>query len=686
MTEKVLVCVAWPYANGPLHLGHIAGSILPPDIFARYHRMRNHKVLMVSGSDQHGTPITVHAEALGVEPEELAGFYHKLNKGCIEDLGIKFTLFTETHTKEHSEVVQDLFLTNLEKGHIYKKEMSSPYCGKCQRFLPDRYVQGTCPYCGSEEAKGDQCDGCGKTLDPGDLVEPRCKTCGGEPEMRTTEHFFFKLTDFQKPLERYVEENRDHWRKNTINYTMRWLNQGLKDRPITRDLKWGVDIPLEGYDDKRIYVWFDAVTGYLACSKTYSKMIGREDYWKEFWLDPDCKSYYFLGKDNVPFHTIIWPSMLMGYDDNLNLPYDVPANEYLMLGGAQFSKSRRHAVWLHTYLDRYDPDVLRFYLCMHLPEARDTDFTWETFVEVNNNVLVATYGNLIHRVLTFTKKNFDSRIPDPGESSIPGLKEGIEARGKEISGFIEGRQFKNSIKSFLYLAQEGNKYFGEQAPWESIKTDKGKCSQVMYECIRLVRAMAVYSSPFMPKAAQRLWEMLGYDGKVEEVDWTSALDDPPVGQSLRDIKVLFNKLDVDEVLDQEKGADLVEDEFLEHLRKKGEAKEEKTMEIDIDYLSKMDLVVAKVDDVRDHPNADKLYIIDIELGDGEKRQIVAGMKPYYKPEELKGKKIVVVANLKPAKLRGEMSQGMLLAAEDDQGNVSLLTLDKDNVGPGSRVK
>lgn len=694
--KRLLVCVAWPYANGPLHLGHVAGSLLAPDIFARYHRMIGYEVLMVSGSDEHGTPITVHAEKLGVSPEELVRFYHKLNKECIEKAGIKFSLFTETHKENHIKVVQELFKRLYEKGYIYKRTMEAPYCPKCNRFLPDRYVEGTCPHCGYEESRGDQCDHCGKTLDPEELISPRCKICGGMPEFKETDHFFFKLSAFQRKLEEYVEKNKDHWRKNTYRYTMKWLREGLKDRPITRDLTWGVEIPIGHYPDKRIYVWFDAVTGYLACSIEYSRMIGHPDYWRKFWYDPKVKSYYFLGKDNVPFHTIIWPAMLMGYDENINLPYDVPSNEYLLLSGAQFSKSRRHAIWLHSYLQRYSADVMRFYLTWIMPENRDNDFRWENFVKANNNVLVATYGNLINRILTFTKKGFDGKVPPLQDEYMTrddrDILAAIERYGKKIGQYIEKCEFKNAIRALFALAQEGNRYFDTKAPWKLIKEDKDKCGTVMNICLRLAKALAIYSLPFMPFSAQKLWRMLGYNDDIENHQWNEALSPVPTGQKLGDIHVLFNKLNLEEVLCAEKKASelVVEDEFLEYLKSKGKIKEEVEMakeQIDLKEFSKIKLLVAEVEDVKNHPKADKLYILKLNLGSEGKRQIVAGLRDHYKPEELKGRKIVIVANLKPVKLRGELSEGMLLAAEDSDGNIAVLFTDETrNVSPGARIR
>ena len=353
--ERIFIAVAWPYANGPLHLGHIAGCYLSADIFARYHRMKGNDVLMVSGSDTHGTPITIRADQEGITPQEVVERYHAMFLEAWQKLGITFDLFTTTNTANHEKVVHDVFKTLHDKGYIYTADMLLAYCAQCVRYLPDRYVEGTCPYCQNPRARGDQCDSCGRTLDPQELVEPRCAICGATPEFRESEHFFLKLSAFEKPLLEWVEK-QTHWRPNVLNFTRRFLQDGLKDRSISRDLTWGVPLPMDGYDSKRIYVWFEAVIGYLSAAVEWAEMNGKPDAWEDFWKDPATKSYYFIGKDNIPFHSIIWPAIILAYDKGLNLPYDVPANEFLSLENQKFSTSQNWAVWLPDYLERYDPD------------------------------------------------------------------------------------------------------------------------------------------------------------------------------------------------------------------------------------------------------------------------------------------------------------------------------------------
>ena len=373
MSERIFIGVAWPYANGPLHLGHLAGCYLAADIFARYHRMRGDDVLMVSGSDAHGTPITIRADQEGISPEEVLNRYHSKFLETWQQLGITFDLFTHTHTENHEKAVHEIFGTLREQGYIYPAVMQLAYCAGCDRFLPDRYVEGACPHCGEVRARGDQCDTCGRTLDPQDLIQPRCALCGQSPEFHDSEHFFLKLTAFEQPLLEWVQQ-QSHWRPNVLNFTRGFLEGGLKDRAITRDLSWGVPVPLEGYEDKRIYVWFEAVIGYLSAAMEWAQQTGQPDRWQDFWKEPTTKSYYFIGKDNIPFHSIIWPAMLMGYGHDLNLPYDVPANEFLSLENRKFSTSQNWAVWLPDYLERYDPDPLRYLLSINMPESGTLTF------------------------------------------------------------------------------------------------------------------------------------------------------------------------------------------------------------------------------------------------------------------------------------------------------------------------
>jgi methionyl-tRNA synthetase len=548
MAEKILVAVAWPYANGPLHLGHIAGAYLPADIFARYHRLKGNEVLMVSGSDQHGTPITIKAEQEGKTPAEIAARYHRDFLESWQGLGISFDLFTSTGTANHAQVTQDIFLTLFKKGYIYKASTSQPYCPKCKRFLPDRYIEGTCPFCHSTGARGDQCDDCGKPMNPAELLEPRCRLCGTAPQFQDSEHFFLKLSAFQDKLAAWAGE-QGQWRPNVYALTQRYLKEGLKDRAITRDIGWGVPVPLEGYENKRIYVWFEAVIGYLSATKEWAKSRGDGEGWRPFWQDKDTKSYYFIGKDNIPFHTIIWPAMLMGYG-GLNLPYDVPANEFLTIEGKKLSTSRNWAVWLPDYLSRYDPDPLRYLLSINMPDTGDTDFSWREFFRRNNDELVATYGNLVNRVLTFVYRNFEGGVPQSGklDDQSQKLLDKAEETLNTVGELISQCHFKQGAMAAMALAQEANRYLDDKSPWKIIKEDRTAAATALYVALGVISALKTALYPFLPFSSRKLHQMMGFGGTIESDGWKLML--PTGGQKLGEPEPLFTKLD-EELVEEE---------------------------------------------------------------------------------------------------------------------------------------
>jgi len=555
LPERIFIAVAWPYANGPLHLGHIAGCYLSADIFARYHRMKGNDVLMVSGSDTHGTPITIRADQEGISPKEVVERYHGMFLEAWEQLGITFDLFTTTQTENHERVVHDIFNTLYDKGFIYTGDMLLAYCPQCIRYLPDRYVEGTCPHCGNTRARGDQCDACGRTLDPQDLLEPRCSICGATPEFRESEHFFLKLSAFEKPLLEWVEK-QTHWRPNVLNFTRRFLQDGLKDRAISRDLSWGVPLPLEGYESKRIYVWFEAVIGYLSAAVEWAEKNGKPGAWEDFWKDPDTKSYYFIGKDNIPFHSIVWPAIIMAYDKGLNLPYDVPANEFLSLENQKFSTSQNWAVWLPDYLERYDPDPLRYLLSINMPESGDSDFSWSEFVRRNNEELVATYGNLVNRVLSFTYRNFDGKVP--GVQSLDEVDEGLLRAAREtmdsVSNSIYNCRFKAGITQAFSLAQEANRYLDTKAPWKTIKEDRDQAGASLTVAMQAINCLKIILYPYLPFSSQKVHEFLGFDGPVAEDAWDfdSIVNGIKEGASLRQPSPLYTKLDA-EIIEEEVG-------------------------------------------------------------------------------------------------------------------------------------
>ena len=549
MSERILVAVAWPYANGSIHVGSVAGAYLPADIFARYHRLKGNEVVMVSGSDAHGTPVTIAAEQSGMSPEEFSGGYQTEFLDGWERLGISFDLFTTTHTENHTATVQDMFLRLLEKGYIYKDTMSQPYCETDGRFLPDRYVEGTCPHCGYDGARGDQCDSCGRPLDPDDLIGIVCRTCGNAPVTRETEHFFMKFSAFEDQLLDWVRK-QDHFKPNVKNFTIAYLEGGLHDRAITRDLEWGVPVPLEGYDDKRIYVWWEAVIGYLSATKEWANRTGQPERWKDFWQN-SCRAYYFMGKDNIPFHTMIWPSMLMGYG-GLNLPYDLPANEYLNLEGQKVSTSRNWAVWLPEYLERYEPDPLRYMLAAIMPETSDSQFSWEEYVRRNNNELVATYGNLVQRVLVMVRRNFDGVVPPRGslDDASEGLLDEARHRFDEAGANLELCHFRAALQATMLLAQAANRYLDSKAPWHKVHDDKGDAASTLWVAMTVINCLKTMFCPFIPFSSEKLHAMMGLAGSVHDQGWRWNPDDIRPGAALPPPEPLFAKLD-DSIVEQE---------------------------------------------------------------------------------------------------------------------------------------
>lgn len=552
--DHILVAVAWPYASGPRHLGHAAGAYVPPDIFARYHRMAGDHVLMVSGSDMHGTPITVAADKLGVTPRELAEENHLGIAESFRRLGLSYDLYTTTLTPIHYRATQDFFLRLLEKGYLFQATQEAMYDPEARRFLPDRYVEGTCPYCGYTDARGDQCDNCGRTLDPTDLLEPRSKLTGATPETRETTHFFLDLPQFQECLAAWVAENGQRWRPAVLGFVQGWLKEGLRARAITRDLDWGVPIPLEGYEDKRIYVWFDAVIGYLSASMEWAERQGEPEAWRRWWeLDaagnPPGRAYYFVGKDNIPFHAIIWPAMLMGYG-GLALPYDIPANEFLTLEGQKLSSSRTYTSrlpFLPEALDLFDADAIRFFLTINAPESRDTDFSWDEFQRRNNDELVATYGNAVHRLLSFTQSRFGGVVPEPGplteadEAMLAQMRETFPA----VAAEIEAVHLRDGLRAVMGLAGALNRYLDEAAPWKTLKTEPARAATSLWTALQVISALRVLTAPFLPFSAQKLHEYLGEAGSVHALPW--AYRELPSGRELLPPQPLFRKLDDEEM-------------------------------------------------------------------------------------------------------------------------------------------
>ncbi len=588
MSENILLALAWPYANGPRHLGHVAGFGVPADIFARYQRLKRgaEHILMVSGTDEHGTPITIASDKEGISPRQLADRYNQIIGDDLYHLGLSYDTFTRTTTNNHYRVVQDMFKTIYEKGYIQKKITEGAFSATTGRTLPDRYIEGTCPICGYGEARGDQCDACGNQLDPIDLINPRSKIDGNPPVFKETEHFLLDLPAFAEQLGGWIN-NQQHWRPNVRSFSYNLL-EDLKPRAITRDLDWGVPIPLPEYeqtDIKRIYVWFDAVIGYLSASVEWAHNRGTPDAWRDWWQNPDARHYYFMGKDNIVFHTVIWPSMLMGYGNGgaitggmgnpLNLPFNVVSSEFLTMEGRKFSSSRGVVIYVNDFLSRYDPDPLRYFLTIAGPENQDTDFTWAEFVRRNNDELVATWGNLINRTLTNVYRNF-GEIPAPStltnqDTALIGeVTQGFDL----IGSLLEETRFKVALAEVMRLASQVNQYLSDQEPWKVIKGDRERAATILYTALCCVDNLKIMMTPFLPFTSQRLHEMLGYSGYIagplefrsyteeggnthrvltgDYASWVGKWEptELPIGQKLLKPAPLFQKLDESVVEDE----------------------------------------------------------------------------------------------------------------------------------------
>lgn len=516
MAKKILICSAWPYANGDLHLGHIAGAYLPADISARYHRLRGSEVLYVSGSDAHGTPITLKAKEEGCAPLEIVHRYHNRFLEGWKRLGITFDLFTHTHTKNHLAITKDIFTTLKNQGDLKVATQQQFFDTEMQMFLPDRYVHGTCPVCGYKRARGDQCEDCGKTFDSTSLLNPVSSLSESTPVVRDTDHYFFHLEHYSDALKKYVAEQK-HWRVAVKNFTQSMIEDGLKPRPITRDIDWGVPVPVEGWESKVIYVWFDAVIGYLSASVEWAKTFGeKESDWESWWKSTDSKSYYFIGKDNIPFHSLIWPIELMAYDESLNLPYDVPANQFLNIAGEKFSTSRGLAVWLLDVLDNFSADSVRYYLTAIMPETKDANFSWEEFQNRNNGELVAAWGNLVNRVLGFAYSRYDGLVPTPNELDERDLEllSEIEKGFSTVAAHYEAVHLRDALKESMRLAREVNKYLDEKAPWVAYKTDTAVAGTAIYVAMRAIDSIKLLLAPILPDSSQKVHEMFGYSSPL----------------------------------------------------------------------------------------------------------------------------------------------------------------------------
>lgn len=542
--KKVLVAVAWPYAQGPLHLGHIGGAYLPSDIYARFRRSVGDDVLMVSGSDVHGTPITVKADELGVTPRELVDKYHPEYLSYWDDLDIDWDLFTTTGTETHKRVVQDFFLKLLENGYLYTDTSEQYFDEEASRFLPDRYVEGTCPHCGFGDARGDQCDNCGKTLDPTDLIDPRSRFSGTSPVLRETEHYYWRLSAFNEPMLEWLT-SREGWRPHVVNFAVGMVDDGLHDRAFTRDLDWGIPVPVDDLGPgKSIYVWWEAVMGYLSAPQEWAEIQGTPDAWRAWWEDPDAEAYYFVGKDNIPFHAIYWPALLMGYG-GLNLPTDVPANQYITFGGAKASKSRGVGRPLGWYLEHFEPDALRYALAQSLPESNDSDISDDEIARRVNDELVATWGNLVNRVVSMTDRYFGGVVPEPGllTETDKAAMQGRLNTLHDVSALLYDVKLRAGIARAMTGAQEANVYLNDLAPWTTSKTDIARTGTTLWVALQMIAANAVALSAYLPSTSRLVLEALGSPIQGRAPRWEAP--EVEAGSTLSELAPLFAKVDLE---------------------------------------------------------------------------------------------------------------------------------------------
>jgi len=544
---KVLVTSAWPYINVTPHIGNLVGSVLSADVVARYFRLKGEEVVMVSGSDEHGTPIEVEAIRLGVKPKELTDKNHARVVELFKRWGISFDNYTRTESPVHKEFVQQHLMKIYRNGYIFTKETEMLYCEKCKRFLPDRFVEGKCPYCGYMPARGDQCDNCGRLLEPTTLIEPYCVICKGKPVIKSTKHWYFDLGKFSEKLAKYISENRQ-LPTNAKNFSLNLIREGLKPRAVTRDVGWGIPAPFPGAEGKTIYVWVEAVLGYVSATIEYFRNRGDPEGWKAYWFDKDAKTLYFIGKDNIPFHTIILPALLMASHEDYNLPWNVSATEFLQFKGEKASKSLRIGIWIDEALELFPADYWRYFLIATRPETKDSNFSWEIFAEKINADLNDTFGNFIHRTLSFINRQFNSQIPKPSQLDMDDNKvlEALKGKVGEIAADFEACRLQSAANGVIGISRLGNQYLNDKEPWNLIKRDRTQAATVLYVAAQLVKALAITSAPIIPFTAEELWTTLNLPGSIHQQRWDEALKPLPAGHKIAEAKPLFHKVKADE--------------------------------------------------------------------------------------------------------------------------------------------
>ncbi len=670
--EKILITSALPYANGPIHLGHLSGAYLPADIYVRYKRLNGDDVIYICGSDEHGVPITISADKEKVSPQVIIDRFHEANKKAFTRFGMSFDNYSRTSLPIHHETAKEFFLEFYNRGLFVEKKSLQFFDDKANMFLPDRYVEGTCPKCGNEEARSDECENCGSLYDPSELKNPKSKISGGTPTLKETSHYYFPLGKYQPVLEKYVNEMNEKysWKDNVLQYCRGWFKDGLKDRAITRDLDWGIKVPVDSAAGKVIYVWFEAVLGYISSTKELSKIKNQPELWKKYWQDPKTKYIAFIGKDNVVFHAIIFPAILMAWNEGGKeqycLPQNIPANEFLNFEGKKFSKSRNWGIDVDEFLNLFPADLLRYTLAANLPETRDTDFYWKEFQLRNNSELADILGNFINRTFTFVFKHFDGKVPSLGklEKIDEDMLKEISEYPKRVADLFEKYKIRDGVNEIMNLARDGNKYFNDSEPWKTVKSDKEICATTLNICLQTIYTLAELFSPVLPFSTEKLFIMLN----SKPVDWNDCgkaqlEGGHPLGKS----EILFPKIEDDKIEVQVNKLPKVEVELITY-----------------DDFMKIHLRVAEVIEAEKVSKSEKLLKLKVRL-DNEERQVIAGIAKSYQPENLIGKKVIIVANLQPAKIMGSESKGMILAVETSKGSLQVLNV-SESVNNGTRVK
>lgn len=675
--KRTLITTALPYANGPVHIGHLAGVYVPADIYARYLRAQGRDVVMIGGSDEHGVPITIKAREEGVTPQDIVDRYHNIIKDAMAELGISFDIYSRTTSDIHRTTASEFFRRLYDNGQFEEQTSMQPYDEQAGEFLADRYVMGTCPHCGSDRAYGDQCEACGTSLNATDLINPHSRLTSAPVTMRSTSHWYLPLNKWENDLRSWILDGHKEWKTNVYGQCKSWLDLGLQPRAVSRDLKWGVPVPVEGAEGKVLYVWFDAPIGYISNTKELLP-----DTWETYWKDPETRIINFIGKDNIVFHCIVFPAMLMAYGDNYQLPDNVPANEFLNLEGDKISTSRNWAVWLHEYLVDFPgkQDVLRYVLTANAPETKDNDFTWADFQARNNNELVAIFGNFVNRAMVLTHKYFEGKVPAAGELQTIDTEafEGISKIKESLENNLETFHFREALKDAMEIARLGNKYLQETEPWKVAKTDMDRAATILNTALQICANLAVAFEPFLPFSAEKLQKMLG----MESLSWENLgrTDLISAGAQLETPQLLFEKIEDTEIQAQlDRLSRIKEENRINNFQAAPQAPD-----VDFDTFMKADIRVGTVVECEKVPKADKLLKFKIDDGMGC-RTIVSGIAKHYSPEDLIGKQVCFIANLPVRKLKGIPSQGMILSAENADGSLVVIGPTAPVV-PGAQVK